>query len=131
MSTPFYNKKMFYGAESRTLRAAGILRKSMTSAELILWKKLKDKNIFKTKFRRQHPIYFFIVDFYCHEYKLVIEVDGEIHDFNDKKEYDLNRTYEIKKFGIEVLRFTNDQVISNTEWVISEIHKVIDQLTQS
>ena len=80
MKTDYYNRNMFYGADAVTLRAAGILRKNMTLAELILWKKLKDKKIFKSKFRRQHPIDIFIVDFYCHEYKLVIEIDGEIHN---------------------------------------------------
>ncbi len=130
MSTDFYNRHMFYGADSVTLRFAAILRKNMTSSELILWKRLKDRRIFNSKFRRQHPINHFIVDFYSHEYKLAIEVDGEIHENEAKIEYDLNRTYEIEKFGIKVLRFTNDQVISDTEWVISKIHKVIEKLNQ-
>ena len=60
---------MFYGANAETFRAAGILRKNMTLAEIILWKKLKDKKLFSIKFRKQHPVGIFIVDFYCHEYK--------------------------------------------------------------
>jgi very-short-patch-repair endonuclease len=68
-------KSMFYGADSKTFEAATILRKNMTLPELILWKKLRDKSLFKVKFRRQHPIDIFIVDFYCHKYKLVIEID--------------------------------------------------------
>jgi len=59
---------MFYGANSGTLRAAAILRESMTLSERALWKKLKDRKIFKAKFRRQHPVAIFIVDFYCHEH---------------------------------------------------------------
>jgi very-short-patch-repair endonuclease len=72
-----------------TLRAAHLLRRSMTKAEAVLWKKLKDRNVFNTKFRRQHPISIFIVDFYCHEYKLVIEVDGDIHNDENECQYDL------------------------------------------
>ena len=87
MKTDFYNRNMFYGANAGTLRAAGILRRNMTKAELVLWDKLKDKKIFKSKFRRQHPVDIFIVDFYCHEYKLVIEIDGEIHNDVENKEY--------------------------------------------
>ena len=128
MGRDFYNRNMFYGADSRTLRAAVILRKNMTLAELILWKKLKDRKIFDTKFRRQHPVDIFIVDFYCHEYKLVIEIDGEIHNNKEKIEYDLARTNEIKKFGLKVIRFTNDQIIFNMGNVIIQIQKVITDL---
>jgi len=96
---------------------------------LILWKKLKDKSIFKSKFRRQHPIDIFIVDFYCHEYKLVIEIDGEIHNNEENNEYDLNRTGELKKFGISILRFTNDKVIYKLDDVIAKILRVLTELT--
>ena len=119
---------MFYGADSKTLRAAGILRRNMTLAELILWKKLRDRKIFNTRFRRQHPIYFFIVDFYCHEFKLVIEVDGDIHNDEISSEYDMGRTAELNKFGIRVIRFTNDQIIYNLDWVITRTHEVITEL---
>ena len=120
---------MFYGANAITLRAASILRKNMTLAELILWKKLKDKKIFKSKFRRQHPVDIFIVDFYCHEYRLVIEIDGEIHNNEETKEYDLGRTAELKKYGISVLRFTNDEVIYNLDYVVTRILEVLTKLT--
>jgi very-short-patch-repair endonuclease len=116
---------MYYGADSNTIRAAAILRRSMTLPELILWKKLKDKKIFNTKFRKQHAISLFIVDFYCHEYKLVIEVDGEIH--NETEEYDKNRTAELNKFGIRVLRFTNDEVFCDMESILKKIlHTITD-----
>ena len=129
MKTDFYNRNMFYGANAGTLRAAGILRRNMTKAELVLWDKLKDKKIFKSKFRRQHPVDIFIVDFYCHEYKLVIEIDGEIHNDEENKEYDIGREAELKKFGITVLRFTNDQVIYKLDEVILRIHGVLTELT--
>jgi very-short-patch-repair endonuclease len=120
---------MFYGADSETFEAASILSRNMTLAELILWKKLKDRKLFKLKFRRQHPIDIFIVDFYCHAYKLAIEVDGEIHYENEAKEYDLGRTAELEKFGIKVLRFTNDDIIYNIDVVINLILKKISELT--
>jgi len=129
MNTDFYNRNMFYGADSGTLRAAAILRKNMTLSERILWKKLRNKKIFKTKFRRQHPVDIFIVDFYCHEYKLVIEIDGEVHNNDESREYDLNRTAELEKFGIRVIRFTNDQVLYKLEWVTFRIFEVISELT--
>jgi len=116
---------MFYGANSTTLRTAAILRKNMTLPEILLWKKLKDRKIFNVKFRKQHPISIFIVDFYCHEHKLVIEVDGEVH--NDEKiiDYDLGRSTELNKFGIKVIRFTNDEIIYNIDSVITKILGVI------
>lgn len=118
---------MYYGADSQTIRTAIILRKSMTVPEIILWKKLNDRKIFNTKFRKQHPVSFFIVDFYCHEYKLVIEVDGEIH--NDSKEHDENRTAELNKFGLRVLRFTNDEVYCNMDSIIKKILQAIAEET--
>jgi very-short-patch-repair endonuclease len=125
MKTFISRLSMYYGADSQTIRTAIMLRKSMTVPEIILWKKLSDRKIFNTKFRRQHPVSFFIVDFYCHEYKLVIEVDGEIH--NESEEYDDNRTAELNKFGIRVLRFTNDDVFTNMDSIIKEILNVITE----
>jgi very-short-patch-repair endonuclease len=119
---------MYYGADSKTLRAAAILRKNMTLAELILWKRLKDRKMFNTKFRKQHPVYIFIVDFYCHEYKLVIEVDGGIHNNNELNEYDLSRTDELNRFGIKVIRFTNDQIVYNIDSVVNKILQTITEL---
>ena len=59
MNTEFFNKSMFYGADSETMRAASILRKNMTLAEILLWKRLKTKGIINAKFRRQHPMDYF------------------------------------------------------------------------
>jgi very-short-patch-repair endonuclease len=73
-------KTMYFRAKSDILEAARILRKSMTLPEKLLWDKLKEKQIYGLRFRRQHPIEFFIADFYCHQIRLVVEIDGEIHN---------------------------------------------------
>ena len=120
---------MFYGADTQTFRTAGILRENMTLPELVLWKKLKNRQLFKMKFRKQHPIGFFIVDFYCHELKLVIEIDGAVHDNVTSLEYDAARSGELENFGITVIRFTNNQVLYNLEYVLTQIHETITKLT--
>ena len=73
------------------------------------------------RFKAQHPISQFIVDFYCHKVKLVVEIDGEIHNTKENKEYDSNRTFELNKFGLKVLRYTNEQVIYQIEDVIESL----------
>jgi very-short-patch-repair endonuclease len=119
-------RTMFYGASPNTFDKARLLRINMTEAEKILWEKLKDRNVFKARFRRQHPIGIFIVDFYCHEYKLAIEIDGEIHLKKEVSEYDDGRSYGIEKFGIKILRFTNNEVFTDLEKIIGEILKSIE-----
>ena len=127
MKTRISRINMFFGADPVTFRAAAILRRNLTLAELLLWKKLKDRKLFNTKFRKQHPINIFIVDFYCHDYKLVIEIDGDIHNNEISNEYDLNRTEELKKYGIRVIRFTNEQIIYNIDFVIERIQEKISK----
>lgn len=122
-------REMYYGANSETLRVTAMLRKKMTLAENALWKRLKDRKIFKSKFRRQHPIFIFIVDFYCHELKLVIEVDGGIHEDELVREYDLGRTAELDRFGIKVIRFTNEQILYHIDSVLNEIHGEVTKQT--
>jgi very-short-patch-repair endonuclease len=73
-------KNMYFRAKPDTLETASILRKNMTYSEKLLWNKLKGKQISGLRFRRQHPIDIFIVDFYCHTVRLVLEIDDEIHD---------------------------------------------------
>jgi len=101
----------------------------MTKAEAVLWKRLKDRKLFYSKFRRQHPVNIFIVDFYCHEYRLVIEVDGDIHNDDIANQYDLSRTEVLNKFGLKVIRFTNYQILYSLDSVIGKIHKEITERT--
>ena len=70
-------KPMYFKARSETIQAAKLLRENMTEHERILWERLKEKQIEGLRFRRQHPIDFFIADFYCHQARLVVEIDGE------------------------------------------------------
>jgi very-short-patch-repair endonuclease len=121
-------RTMFYGASRNTFDKARLLRNYMTEAEKIVWDKLKNRKVFRARFRRQHPIGIFIVDFYCHEYKLAIEIDGEIHLKNEVIEYDDGRTHDIEKLGIKILRFTNNEVFIDLKKVIEEILKTIAAL---
>ncbi len=116
---------MYYGATPVTLIKAKQLRERMTPAERILWEKLRNKQICGVRFRRQHPIEIFIVDFYCHAAKLVIEIDGGIH--NKTKIYDAMRTKEIEKYDIFVLKYTNVEITSNLNKVISDIATIVKQ----
>ena len=120
---------MFYGASAATMRTASILRKDTTMAERVLWKKLKDRNLFNVKFRRQHPIDMFIVDFYCHEKKLVIELDGEIHGLREHKKYDISRQSSLENMGLTVIRFTNHEVFFEMDSVLLTLARFITNST--
>jgi very-short-patch-repair endonuclease len=111
---------MFYGAKRTIFQNACELRKNMTPAESALWKRLC-KDQLGVRFKAQHPIDIFIADFYCHKYKLIVEVDGEIH--LSQKEADDNRTAELERFGLTVIRFTNDEILSDVEKVVEEIKR--------
>ena len=93
----------------------------MTSSERMLWEKLKNRKLEGYKFRRQHPLGFYIADFYCHEKRLVVEVDGGIHNKPDNSENDKNRTAELDRFGVTVIRFSNKEVTTNLQDVLQKI----------
>jgi very-short-patch-repair endonuclease len=88
---------MFYGASPVIFEKAKLLCESMTNAEKKLWDVLSNNKIMGLRFRSQHPINRFIADFYCHLIKLVIEVDGGIHNLPENKEYDIQRSFELEK----------------------------------
>jgi len=117
------DKTMYFRAKPVTVETARLLRKNMTRSEKLLWEKVKGKQIHSVRFRRQHPIDIFIADFYCHEARLVIEIDGEIH--NDRSEYDDGREAEIEEYSLKVIRFSNDQVINDIESVVTKIRTVV------
>jgi len=120
---------MFEGASHLIFENAKQLRKNMTDAETVLWMHLK-KGIDGLKIRRQHPIGIYIADFYCHKVKLIIEVDGSIHEKADIKENDEKREIELNNWGYKLVRFTNDEVLKKTENVISNIAQTIKELNK-
>ena len=109
------------GADKKLFGFARENRKKLTEAEHILWQYLRNRKLGGLKFRRQHPLGKFIADFYLHEAKLVIELDGDYHHEEEQKEYDSGRTYEIKELGIQVIRFTNNEVLKDIEKVLQTI----------
>ena len=112
---------MFYGAKPIIFERAKEMRKSPTKAEKSLWEILRKNQIMGLRFKQQHPINIFIADFYCHAIKLVVEVDGKIHNKEENKDNDLNRTAELESYGITVIRFSNDEVLEDIEEVRNKI----------
>ena len=121
---------MHYGATIEIFQIAERLRRDMTAHEKIIWDRVC-KNQLGVRIRRQHPIWKFIADFYCHEVKLVIEIDGGIHLRSENKEYDISRGIILKEFKIEILRFTNDEVINEPNLVIEKIRRTIETLKKN
>ena len=116
------DQSFFFGASPEIKSRAKALRKRMTWCEKILWQVLRKNRLRQYYFRRQHPISRFIVDFYCHELRLVIEIDGPYHISMEQQEKDQNRTAELENFGIKVIRFSNDEIIKNVRKVSGQIH---------
>ncbi|MDR1203595.1 MAG: endonuclease domain-containing protein [Tannerellaceae bacterium] len=112
---------MFYGASPILFKLAKELRLNETEAEKYLWSFLSRSQFHGHRFKRQHPILYFIADFYCHEIKLVIEIDGGYHRIPEQYEYDTNRDFELTELGITVIRFTNEEVLLNIDSVLERI----------
>ncbi|HDL65301.1 MAG TPA: endonuclease domain-containing protein [Proteobacteria bacterium] len=102
------------------------LRKNQTETEARLWAQLRDRRLKGFKFRRQHPIGRYIVDFYCPEKRLVIELDGGGHAEDEQKQSDKKRDEWLKQKGISVFRFWNNIVWDNLEGVLKTILKALD-----
>jgi very-short-patch-repair endonuclease len=126
-----YNDRLHSNAIGKLYEYARDMRKDGTLAEAILWKRLRNRKLDGLKFRRQHPLDKFIADFYCHEKRLVVEVDGDIHNGREAKESDDGRTFELKELGILVIRFTNEEIQHKIDTVlrlISEAARKIDDV---
>ena len=95
------------------------LRQEMTPAEKLLWSRLRNKQLNGLKFRRQHPLGPFIADFYCAARRLVMEIDGDIHDLQPDR--DTARTEQFEQYGYRVIRFRNERVLNNIEDVLATI----------
>lgn len=119
-------KKMFLDATKSVFINAATLRSQMTPAEKVLWAYLKLKPI-GYKFRRQHAISKYIADFYCHSLKLIIEVDGNIHNVETVADNDKARQEFLESEGIRFLRFTNAEVLSDFDKVKTKIELQLQQ----
>jgi very-short-patch-repair endonuclease len=123
------DKTMYFKATAETMRIARRLSENMTNSEKLLWEKLKGKQICGLRFRRQHPIDFFIADFYSHEVRLVVEIDGGIH--NQQEEYDDGRSAEMEKYDIKTIRFSNYEVENNIDKIVLEIKAIVNERLKS
>ena len=110
---------------SGLLNEAKELRKKQTQAEEIFWHIVRNKKFLNLKFRRQHQIGPYIVDFYCDEHKLVVELDGEIHSSPDQQKHDSTRDKYLAALGNKVIRFTNQEVLNETEKVLEKITSLL------
>ena len=96
-------------------------RRSPTPSEKHLWQYLRDHQLCGLKFRRQHIFEPFILDFYCIDHKLAVEVDGDIHDVGAVKVYDGSRQYKLESWGVRFLRFSAERVMTDIDGVLKEI----------
>ena len=98
------------------------------NVEQIFWLRLKEQ-LPGYKFRRRHPISIYVADFYCHKLKLVIEIDGPIHNSNEAKLDDEKRQKDLENLSLTVIRFTNEQIKKEIEGVIEIVSSIIEKLT--
>jgi very-short-patch-repair endonuclease len=110
--------------EQRSRRRARELRQESTPAEEALWERVRDRQILDLKFRRQYPINRYIADFCCPELRLVIEVDGAVHETEAQISHDQNRGEYLQSLGYYVLRFSNEEILLNSR-------SVLDRITQA
>ncbi|MDP4261820.1 MAG: endonuclease domain-containing protein [Bacteroidota bacterium] len=116
-----YIDNLHKGAKPSTFQNALELRHSETEAEKKLWQLLRNRQVKQKKFRRQHAIDNYVLDFYCHECRLAIELDGGIHDLKENRQYDAARKSVLSEYGITVIRFRNEQIMEEVEKVLEKI----------
>jgi len=117
MSRP--TKRRRWRTSQAMLARARQLRREQTPAEALLWEHLRNRRLKGLKFRRQHPVGRFVADFYCAQHRLIVELDGAVHRMQG--EYDALRTEELERDGYRVIRFTDNQVERDLEWVLERI----------
>ena len=116
-----------YGATKRIFINAKALRNRETFAEKLLWSRLRNKQL-GYHFRRQHPLSNYVVDFFCEQLKLVIEVDGSIHADPQVALDDQNKELSLRSEGLEIIRFTNDAIIKDVNAVVENIKEKISRI---
>lgn len=114
--------------DPRLRRRARELRNKSTLGEILLWKQIKGRRL-GFQFHRQVPIHYFIVDFYCHELQLAIEVDGSVHNNPQQKAKDIERQYRLEQLGVRFIRIRDADVKNNMDSVIQFLSHRIKELT--
>ena len=127
---PNHDDGMWKGAPSDLFSKAQFLRRNETIAEKLLWEKLRNNQLEGLKFRRQHPVNIYIADFYCHKFKLIIELDGDYHDQEEQKQKDEVRTEVLRLNGLKIIRFKNEEVEQDINQVLTTIKNKIEQLKE-
>jgi len=114
--------------DSQLLEFAKYMRHTATDAENLMWQLLRAKRFMNLKFRRQHVVKPYIVDFYCHEIDLVIELEGSQHGMDDAIEYDTERTKFLEALGLTVVRYCNHDVLRRADVVLEDLWNVCFEL---
>ena len=127
---PNYDEGMWKGAPSDSFSKAQFLRRNETKAEKLLWEKLRNNQLGGLKFRRQHPVNIYIADFYCHKFKLIIELDGDYHNQEEQKQKDEVRTEVLRLNDLKIIRFKNEEVEQDINQVLTTIKNKIEQLKE-
>lgn len=117
--------------DPQLLEFAKAMRTNATDAEHLMWQLLRAKRFMNLKFRRQHVIAPYIVDFYCHELGLVIELDGSQHNTDDGRAYDFERTKFLEALGFRVVRYWNNDVLGRTNVVLESLWRRCFELNQT
>ncbi|MDX8377808.1 MAG: endonuclease domain-containing protein [Mariprofundales bacterium] len=113
--------------DKRLKKYARDLRCNMTKEECIVWKHIKNKQILDVQFYRQKPIGNFIVDFYAPKPKLIIEIDGMQHFEADNYAYDMERSLFFQQYDLNVVRFTNNEVLYSLKYVLARLYSIIEK----
>lgn len=125
--SPFKSGGIFDQAHPLIFARAKDLRRNMTGAEKLLWNYLKS-GINGLKFRRQHPLGSYIADFYCHPVRLIVEVDGKIHEKEEVRIIDEQREKDLISWGNRIVRFNNDEVFNDVKRVLLTIKDKVEEL---
>src|SRR5215813_690959 len=107
------------------------LRQQKTEAEVVIWELLRSRRLAGKKFRRQHPVGCYVLDFYCHEVSLAVELDGGQHNTDPARRHDARRTKFLESRGIHVLRFWNNEALDDLEGVVEGIWNAVKRSTVS
>jgi very-short-patch-repair endonuclease len=124
-SIPDHKDNLTWACKPDIFNKSRVLRKSMSPAEKVLWRYLRNNKLGGLKFRKQHLLDIFIADFYCHKKKLIIGLCGGINDTVEQRGYNDGRSFELEEKSFKMLRFRDEGIISNIEYVLS---KIKDQL---